>query len=128
MNSYYDILGVPYGATKDEIKRAFHKLAHIHHPDKGGDGEKFKQISNAYAQLSKSAPEKRYEDPAPKEDRYAYKTSYGFKRSTSWTINDFDNLFRQYKKQMDDLERQQKETEEALRKQFHRPWGNDYMM
>lgn len=38
-------------ATRDDIKRAFHKLAHKHHPDKGGNAETFKQISAAYAVL-----------------------------------------------------------------------------
>ena len=51
--NYYDILGIERGATKEEIKKAFHKLAHKFHPDKkGGDAEKFKEISEAYAILS----------------------------------------------------------------------------
>lgn len=41
-------LGLTIIATAEDIKRAFHKLAHIHHPDKGGDAEKFKKISHAY--------------------------------------------------------------------------------
>ncbi|HEX8994075.1 MAG TPA: J domain-containing protein, partial [Candidatus Paceibacterota bacterium] len=51
--NYYDILGVPKGATKEEIKKAFHKLAHKYHPDKStGDAEKFKEASEAYSVLS----------------------------------------------------------------------------
>lgn len=54
MKEYYDILEIPYGSRKDEIKKAFRRLAHIHHPDKkGGDEEKFKQISRAYTELLK---------------------------------------------------------------------------
>ncbi len=50
---YYEILGVQKSASKDEIKKAFYKLAHKYHPDKaGGDGEKFKEISEAYSVLS----------------------------------------------------------------------------
>jgi molecular chaperone DnaJ len=50
---YYEILGVQKGASKDEIKKAFHKLAHKYHPDKGGgDTDKFKEISEAYSVLS----------------------------------------------------------------------------
>lgn len=51
--NYYDILGVPRSASKDEIKKAFHKLAHKYHPDKkGGDEDKFKEVSEAYKVLS----------------------------------------------------------------------------
>lgn len=50
---HYATLGISRGANKDEIKKAFHKLAHIHHPDKGGDAEMFKKINNAYQSLMK---------------------------------------------------------------------------
>lgn len=50
---YYQILGLDRKASKDDIKKAFHKLAHRYHPDKkGGDTEKFKEISEAYSILS----------------------------------------------------------------------------
>lgn len=50
---YYKILGVSKTATEEEIKKAFRKLAHEHHPDKkGGNEAKFKEISEAYAVLS----------------------------------------------------------------------------
>lgn len=50
---YYEILGIEKKATKDEIKKAFHKLAHKYHPDKkGGDADKFKEVSEAYSVLS----------------------------------------------------------------------------
>ena len=49
---YYDILGVHKGASEEEIKSAFRKLAHQHHPDKkGGDESRFKEASEAYAVL-----------------------------------------------------------------------------
>ena len=49
---YYQILGVSKNAPKEEIKKAFRKLAHKYHPDRGGDEAKFKEISEAYAVLS----------------------------------------------------------------------------
>lgn len=50
---YYNILGVDKSASKDDIKKAFRKLAHRYHPDKsGGDEQKFKEIGEAYAVLS----------------------------------------------------------------------------
>jgi len=53
----YKILEVSKTATTDEIKKAFRKKALKEHPDKGGDPEKFKDISLAYEALSD--PEKR---------------------------------------------------------------------
>ena len=50
---YYEVLGIQKNASKDEVKKAFHKLAHKYHPDKGGgDTEKFKEVSEAYSVLS----------------------------------------------------------------------------
>ncbi len=50
---YYKILGVDKKASKEEIKKAFHKLAHAHHPDKNnGDDKKFKEVNEAYQVLS----------------------------------------------------------------------------
>lgn len=49
---YYDILGVSKNASQDDIKKAFRKLAHEHHPDKGGDQAKFKELNEAYQVLS----------------------------------------------------------------------------
>ncbi|MBC7836404.1 molecular chaperone DnaJ [Acetobacteraceae bacterium] len=50
---YYEVLGVDKKASKDDIKKAFHKLAHKFHPDKNqGDSEKFKEVSEAYSILS----------------------------------------------------------------------------
>ena len=37
MNDYYQTLGVAKNATPDDIKKAYRRLAGIHHPDKGGD-------------------------------------------------------------------------------------------
>ena len=50
-SKFYDLIGVPKTATTDEIKKAFRKLALKAHPDKGGDAEKFKEISVAYEVL-----------------------------------------------------------------------------
>ena len=52
VSNYYDILGVAKTATPEELKAAFRKLAKTHHPDVGGDPEKFKEINEAYDCLS----------------------------------------------------------------------------
>lgn len=55
---FYETLGVPKGASADEIKKAYRKLAHQYHPDKGAGNEtKFKEINEAYQVLS--SPDKR---------------------------------------------------------------------
>jgi DnaJ-class molecular chaperone len=59
---YYSVLGVDRDATQDKIKRAYRKLAHKYHPDKGsGDAEKFKQINEAYQVLSNSQKRQQYD-------------------------------------------------------------------
>lgn len=50
--SHYDTLGVSRTADQKEIKKAYRKLALRMHPDKGGDEEKFKELSKAYDTLS----------------------------------------------------------------------------
>lgn len=59
---YYDILGVPRDASDDDIKRAFRKLAHEHHPDKGGGNEaKFKEVNEAHQVLGNKEKRTQYD-------------------------------------------------------------------
>ncbi|HCC60017.1 MAG: molecular chaperone DnaJ [Candidatus Staskawiczbacteria bacterium RIFOXYC1_FULL_37_43] len=58
---YYEILGVTRSASQEDIKKAFHKLAHKYHPDKGGDEKKFKEINEAYQVLSDSKKREQYD-------------------------------------------------------------------
>lgn len=59
---YYNILGVSKNASKDEIKKAFYKLAHKHHPDKkDGNEAKFKEANEAYQVLSDDAKRAKYD-------------------------------------------------------------------
>ncbi|MDP2586605.1 MAG: molecular chaperone DnaJ [Candidatus Komeilibacteria bacterium] len=59
---YYQILGVDKNASAEEIKKAFRKKAHEHHPDKGnGTDEKFKEVNEAYQVLGNSDKKRRYD-------------------------------------------------------------------
>jgi curved DNA-binding protein len=54
MKNYYDILGVDEKATSAEITKAFKNLAKQHHPDRGGDKDKFQEINEAHDTLKSS--------------------------------------------------------------------------
>ncbi len=59
--NYYKILGIHKGASDEEIKKAFYRLAHKYHPDKGGDEKKFKEINEAYQVLSNKEKRAQYD-------------------------------------------------------------------
>jgi DnaJ-class molecular chaperone len=66
MKDYYSILGVSEGASQDDIKHAFRKLAMKYHPDRNlgkeeWAGGKFKQVNEAYAVLSDEGKRREYD-------------------------------------------------------------------
>lgn len=68
MTNFYEVLGVEKTATADEIKKAYRKLASLHHPDKCPDDvvgatAKFKEITEAYETLSDTNKRSRYDNP-----------------------------------------------------------------
>jgi len=83
MTDYYAALGVPRTATADEIKQAFRRLASQHHPDKGGDTQKFQAIQEAYATLGDEQKRAEYNNPRPQFS--------GFNGGVN--INDIFNMF-----------------------------------
>lgn len=85
--NFYEILGVPQGATQADIKKAYRNLVKQHHPDTGGSEERFKEISTAYETLSDSQ----------KRQEYDFKQSMGGSNPWSDFFNthngDFANMF-----------------------------------
>src|SRR3954462_2596489 len=71
---YYKTLGVAKGATTEEVKKAYRKLAREYHPDvnkKPGAEKRFKEINEANEVLSDPEKRKRYDTVGPDFARYA---------------------------------------------------------
>ena len=66
--SLYDVLGVDKKADGDTIRSAYRKLALKHHPDKGGDPEKFKEITRAYEVVSDEGRRRVYDVTGSEDD------------------------------------------------------------
>jgi len=75
---YYSILGVSKTASTEDIKKAYRKLAMKHHPDKGGDEARFKQINEAYSVLSDQQKRSQYDNPNPWGNNTASGQAQGF--------------------------------------------------
>ena len=62
-SDYYNVLGISKGASVDEIKSAYKKLALKNHPDRGGDKDVFQKIQQAYEVLSDDNKRSEYDNP-----------------------------------------------------------------
>lgn len=94
---YYDILGVPKDATERQIKKAFHKLAMRHHPDKNKspDAEmRFREIAEAYETLSDEKKRREY-DQLGQAAFYSGET-HGRQRHGSHQPFNFDDMFKDF--------------------------------
>lgn len=84
MTDHYQTLGLKPDATVDQIKKAYRSLAMKHHPDRGGDQAKFKDISVAYDTLS---------DPQKKAEYDSMRAGGSQFRFRSGGFQDFNDIF-----------------------------------
>src|SRR3954471_10727574 len=87
---YYKTLGVAKGATAEEIKKAYRKLAREYHPDvnkKAGAEKRFKEINEANEVLSDPEKRKRYDTVGPDFARYANAGGNGAPGNFRWAYN-----------------------------------------
>lgn len=106
MNNPYTVLGVSAGATDAEIKAAYRKLAKEHHPDRGGDNNKFAEINAAYDSIKDTDARLQY------GDRQAQQAAQrGYRQNQAFTgAFDFNEMFadtfrpRSFKPQNKDVE------------------------
>ena len=77
MTNYYQTLGVDRNAGPDEIKRAYRRLASQHHPDKGGDKNKFQEIEAAYRTLSDPQKRAMHDNPASQHPGFGFHAGTG---------------------------------------------------
>lgn len=95
MKDYFNILGVAQNAPDDEIKRAYRSLAMKHHPDRGGDQNKFQEIQEAYGVLSD--PQKKAEWIAQSHGNPFGGQPHGFHFNFGGPGGSpFDEIFRQF--------------------------------
>jgi curved DNA-binding protein len=82
MKDHYSTLGVQRTASQEEIKSAYRKLAKQHHPDLGGDADKFKSINEAYDVLGDPSKRADYDRPQPQ-----FNFSNQGNPSSAWDMN-----------------------------------------
>jgi curved DNA-binding protein len=82
---YYSTLGVSKNASDKELKQAYKKASMQHHPDRGGDENKFKEINEAYSTLKDPQKRQQYDNPQPQ-----------FNSQNMGGMGGFEDLFAQF--------------------------------
>ena len=103
---YYSILGVNRDASDKELKSAYKKASMQHHPDRGGNEEKFKQINEAYSTLKDPQKRQQYDNPQPQ--------GFGPGGFEGMNPNGFEDLFRNFGFNMGQRRPQNRQIDLAL--------------
>jgi curved DNA-binding protein len=103
---YYSILGVNRDASDKELKSAYKKASMQHHPDRGGNEEKFKQINEAYSTLKDPQKRQQYDNPQPQ--------GFGPGGFEGMNLNGFEDLFRNFGFNMGQRRPQNRQIDLAL--------------
>lgn len=93
---YYSTLGLQRGATDDEIKKAYRSLAMKHHPDRGGDEAKFKEISTAYDTLSNPEKKRIVDMGGDPNNQHSGHQGHGNPFDFHFNHGNFDDVFSQF--------------------------------
>lgn len=96
---YYEVLGVPKAASKEDIKGAYRKLALQYHPDRNkeaGAEERFKEVSEAYAVLSDDEKRKRYDTYGHVGPEEAFRGSEANFEEVFRDMGGFRDIFEQF--------------------------------
>jgi DnaJ-class molecular chaperone len=86
----YTVLGIPRSATPEDIKKAYKKQAMRHHPDRGGNPDEFRKVTEAYDVLSNSDKRSAYDNPQP---GFSF-NSQDFAHGNPFAGTPFDDMFR----------------------------------
>jgi len=94
---YYETLGLKRGASEADIKKAYRSMAMKHHPDRGGDEKKFKEISAAYEVLSDPQKKQMYDmgvDPRNQNQGFGFHNQGPFE--FHFGSNNFEDVFNNF--------------------------------
>lgn len=89
---HYETLGVPKNSDTDAIKKAYKRMALKHHPDKGGEPDKFKAISEAYEVLGDEDKRKMYDTHGPNFENTAHHGGRQY-HSPGFSMGDMGDVF-----------------------------------
>lgn len=97
MSDYYKVLGVSKNATKDEIKKAYRKLAMEYHPDKNPNNpeaeNKFKEIAAAYDVLSDDSKKRNYDSTGSESGFSGFESGFS---GNSQGFDPFSDIFNEF--------------------------------